>query len=153
MSPRLVPMDKFLLDQLVANERDPLVSEICSGPNFAALALQRPNLSFAMLDGGELVAGGGLVPLWHGRAEAWQLTSRRARPRQLAAAAKFARQVMDARQRDPAFRRIEAFVRADAGWALSFLRALGFVREGLLRAWDPAGRDMWICSRISETAR
>lgn len=148
MSPRLVPMDRFLLDQLIAVERDPMTAEMCSGDGFAQRALAVSGLSYAMLDGAELIGGGGLVPMWPGRAEAWQLTSRHARPRQLVRGVAMAAHVLDARQRDPSFRRIEAYVRCDQVWALSFIAGLGFAREGRLAAWDPGGRDVWICSRV-----
>lgn len=150
MSARLIAMDKFLLDQLVALERDPLTAEMCSGDLFAQRVLPLRGLTWALLDGGDLVGGAGLVPMWPGRAEGWQLTSRHARPRQLALAVRMARQVLDDRQRDPTFRRIEIYVRAGAIWCASFVKALGFEREGLLKRWDPAGRDMWICSRVRE---
>jgi hypothetical protein len=146
---RLVPLDHFLLDQLLHLERDPMTAEMSAGPRFAQRVLPS-GLSYALLDGGDLIGGGGLVQMWPGRAEAWQLTSRFARPRQLVAAAHFAARQMDERQRDPAFRRIEAFVRVGSTWALSFIAALGFVREGLLDAWDPAGRAVWICARVRE---
>lgn len=152
MNPRLIPMDRFLLDRLVAEERDPLTAEFCASEPFARRVLALPGLAFALLDGADLVAGAGLVPMWHGRAEAWQLTSRHARPRQLVAAARIARTVLDKRQCDPAFRRIEIYVRAGAQWCASFIAALGFEREGLLKRWDAAGRDMWICARVREAS-
>jgi hypothetical protein len=150
---RLIPLDHLLLKQLLLLERDPLTAEMASGGAFALRAVAFNGLSFALVEGGELIAGGGLVQIWPGRAEAWQLTSRHARPRQLAAAAAAARDTMDKRQRDPAFRRIEAYVRACEPWAVSFIRALGFVREGVLKAWDPAGRDVWLCARVRECAK
>lgn len=147
---RLVPLDSFLLQQLIQMERDALTAEMCTGQSFALRAVAFNGLAFALLDGGDLIAGGGLVQMWPGRAEAWQLTSRFARPRQLLAAVHIGRRVMDDRQRDPAFRRIEAYVRACEPWAQSFSKGLGFVREGILRRWDPAGRDVWICARVRE---
>lgn len=150
MSPRLVPLDRFLLAQLVREERDPVTAEMASGEVFAQRALAIRGLSYALLDGGTLVAGGGLVPMWPGRAEAWQLTSTLARPRQLALGVKMARRILDARQRDPAFRRIEMFVRCRQAWACSFILGLGFVLEGRLKRWDPRGDDVWLCSRVRE---
>lgn len=150
MSARLVALDEFLARRLIHLERDELTAEMCGSDAWVRRILQYPALSFAMLDGGEVIGGGGLVPMWSGRAEAWQLSSRFARPRQLVAGVKLARAWLDQRQRDPVFRRVEAFVRKDHKWAFSFIDALGFVREGVLRNWDPRGRDVWICARIAE---
>jgi hypothetical protein len=152
MSARLVAMDGFLLGDLIDSERDGLTAQMCRSTAFMSRVLALPGLAFALLDGGEVVAGAGLVPMWHGRAEAWQLTSRHARPRQLVAAARIAARELDRRQCDPAFRRIEIYVLAGARWCASFVAALGFEREGLLRRWDPAGRDMWICGRVREVS-
>lgn len=148
MSARIVPLDAFLLDRLVQAERDPLTAELCAHPAWASRVLAIPGLAYAVLDGPDLVAGGGLVPMWPGRAEAWALVSRFARKRQLVKAVQLAAQTVAARQRDPSFRRIEMFVRCDPSWCRSFIAGLGFVREGLLKAWDPAGRDVWMCARI-----
>lgn len=151
MSPRLVAMDAVLLQRLLDEERDPVVRDYCTPENFISRVLI-DGLSFALLEGEMLVAGAGVVPLWPGRAEAWQLTSRHARPRQLVAGARIAAAFMDRLQADPAFRRIEIYVRDGARWCGSFVAALGFAREGLLRHWDPAGRDTWICSRVRGAA-
>lgn len=152
MSPRLVPLDRFLLDRLVAAERDPITAQQVSHDGFAPRVLAVQGLAYALLDGGMPMAGFGLVTHWHGRAEAWQLSSRHARPRQLAMAARMGSRLMDARQRDPAYRRVEAYVQCSQRWALSFIETLGFERKCVLAQWDPAGRDVWFCERIREAA-
>lgn len=144
---RLVKLDQLLLAIAVEQERDAVTAEYACRDAFAAQALSGP--SFALIDGGELVGAGGLVPHWPGRAEGWWLTSKWARPRQLVRAVHLAREFLDRCQRDPAFRRIEMFVRAEAHWAFSFVEALGFHLEGVLKAWDPIGRDMLLCARIA----
>lgn len=149
---RIVPLDRLLLSELVAHERDPLVAEMASGPLYADMAMLSASLgnAFAMIDGAHVVAGAGLTLRWQGRVEAWALVTTFARPRHLAALVREGRSLMARRQRDPAYRRIEAFVRDGAQWcAKDFARALGFTVEGWLRAWDPAGRDYLICARIA----
>lgn len=150
MTVRFVPLDRFLLDRAVDLERDPLTAEMASGDGFAERVLPLRGLSVGVLDGGNIVGAGGLVPLWPGRAEGWWLVSRQARPRQLAQATRLAVQLMDRRQRDPTFRRIEAWVRADAPYARSFLKALGFAAPSLQPRWDTKGRDHLFAYRIRE---
>lgn len=148
MSARIVALDRFLLDRLVAGERDPLTAEMAEGDGFARRALSGP--CNAMIDGGEVVVGGGLTVMWMGRAEAWLLVSRAARPRHLVMAARFCARVLEKRQRDPMYRRIEMFVRAGERWSESFAASLGFVREGRLRRWDAQGRDYLLFARVVE---
>lgn len=144
---RLVPLDPLLLSLAVAQERDCVTAAFAAAPGYVAQALSGP--AFALLDGGDLIGAGGLVPHWRGRAEGWWLTGQCARPRHLVRAVRLAREFLDASQCDPAFRRIEIFIRAGEPWASSFARALGFTCEGRLQAWDPAGRDMVLFARIA----
>jgi hypothetical protein len=102
-----------------------------------------------MLEAGVPVAAFGLVKIWPGRAEGWQLSSRLARPRQLLAAARAAAALLDHHQRDADFRRIEMTVHCHCGWALSFAKALGLTVKTRLDKWDPAGRDVWFCERVA----
>lgn len=147
---RIVPMDRHLLGRLVESERDPLTAEMSSGTHYAdrVMVAASHGLAFAMLDGGEVPVGGGLMMLWPGRAEGWWLVSREARPRHLALAARASARLLDRRQRDPAFRRIECFVRSGERWSTRFAEAMGFRQEGFHRAWDPAGRDYRCFARV-----
>lgn len=142
---RLVKLDALLLKSAIAAERDPVVAEFASRDAFAAAVFAGP--AYAAIDGGVLVAAGGLILHWQGRAEAWSLISRYARPRQLVKAIRMTRIVLDVVQGDAAFKRIEMFARCDC--ALSFAAALGFAQEGRLKAWDPIGRDMALFARIA----
>lgn len=146
MRTRLVWLDEDLLAEAVELERDPLIAEMASGPQFAARVLS--GAAYAVLEGLELVAAGGLVLYWAGRAEAWALVSRRATRRQIVEAIAHGRRVLDKRQRDPSYRRIEMHVR-DAHYARTFGHALGFRLAGAETAWDPAGRDYLLFERIA----
>lgn len=147
----VLPMTEPLLRQLVALERDRETAELCRYPQFAERVLQGP-VRYALVEGGEPVVGFGLIKIWPGRAEAWQLTSSRARPRQLVEAARKAVAILDAAQADPQFRRVEMFVHCHCAWALSFIKALGFKARLRMDKWDPRGRDVWFCERIREAA-
>lgn len=144
----VVALDTFLLDQMVTLERDEITAAAAKTPAFREKVLSGCP-AYAMLDGAVPVAAFGLVPSWHGRAEGWQLSSRLARPRQLTAAARAARTLLDMHQEDPAFARIEMVVHCHCGWALSFAKALGLTVKARLDRWDPAGRDVWFCERLA----
>lgn len=143
-----LPLSDGLLRQLVALERDRDTAELCDYPQFSERVLAGP-VRYALVEGGEPVVGFGLIKIWDGRAEAWQLTSRKARPRQLVQAARKAVEILDAAQADPKFRRVEMFVHCHCAWSLSFIEALGFEARLRMAKWDPRGRDVWFCERIS----
>lgn len=143
MSARLVTLDAFLLGELIDNARDRVDAEWAAAPEIRELMLGLPHLSFAMIDGPHVVAGGGLIPSHSGRACCWSLISQFARPRHVANGLR----LLDAFVGIVEFRRVEAFVRAGAKWSC-YLEHAGFVREGLMRAWDAAGRDHFIYARV-----
>ena len=145
---RLVKLDALLLEIAIEAERDPVTAARAADEHYKTQALTPPASAYAVLDRDVLVAAGGFLIHWKGRAEAWSLISRHARPRQLVKAVRMARIVIDECQRDGAFRRVEMLVRAECPWALSFAQALGFAAEGRLHAWDPLGRDMLLFARI-----
>lgn len=149
-APRLVRLSRPLLDMAVALERDPLMAEMATGDGFAVRALAVPDLAVACLRGGYLVAAGGLIPHWPGRAEAWALVSVNSSPRDVTAAVRLARRWLDDRQRNPMFRRIECFVRSAAAWRRSFMHGLGFEFETDLTGWGPDGSDFAIFARVTE---
>jgi hypothetical protein len=103
---------------------------------------------FAAFVDGELVGMGGLVPYWHGHAEAWLAVRRSIGARQLVPALRVGRQWLDGRQALPAFRRLQAYIRCSEPWCESFARAMGFELEGVLRAWGPDGSDHALYGRV-----
>lgn len=149
---RIVPLDRHLLSRLVEAERDPLTSEISSGGYFIDRAMWAAShgLAFAMIDGAEVPVGGGLMPAGPGRAsaEGWWLIAGCARKRHLVRAARASLKFLNLRQRDPAYRRIEIFVRAAEAWSESFARTMGFELEGLHKSWDVLGRDYRCFARV-----
>lgn len=146
--PRMVPLTPELLQAIAAAEIDGLTSEMAGHPSFTMNALQ-DGLSFAMLDGGYLIAAGGLFPLWSQRWMGWGLVTSFARPRHLAFATRWARAWLDRKQRNPVFRRVEFTMLADQPWRESFAQALG-VTEGLgpVACYDPKGRSHWLYARV-----
>lgn len=141
-SMRLVPLDRDLLREAHRLERDDTIRKISN--------IERVPLApgAAALDGGELVACGGLAPSWDGRAEAWALISKHARLRQIVQATRLARGWLDRLQRDAKFARLDIYIRADVRWRKSFARALGLEETALLKQWGPQAMDFVMYERI-----
>lgn len=95
--------------------------------------------------GGRPVACCGLMDIWPGRAMAWAFIAEDV-GRHMVGVTKAVRKFLDMR----APRRCEMYVDAgfDAGYRWAEL--LGFRREGLLRSFDPDGRDQVLYARIRE---
>lgn len=146
-APRLVPLTPELLAWAVLEERDPLAAEMAEGQAVARRLLNQ--WGFALIGRGHVLAAAGLVPRHAGRAECWLLVGREARPRDLVPELRRARLTLDKRQRDPFFRRLEAYVQWAPAWREPFMAALGFSLDGFLEAWDPAGRDYGLYSRVA----
>lgn len=147
---RFVRLDRHLLDRLIAEERDPhqaemARTEIVAGKMMLASSYK---LGYAMVEGGDVLIGGALIPHFWGFAEACCFISYRTRPRHLVEAARWAKDFLDRRQRNPQFRRVQMFVRCDEPWSFSFPNALGFHWEGRHPAWDAAGRDYHCFGRV-----
>jgi hypothetical protein len=143
----IVPLTPGLHKLAVEAERDPLLAE--RSDNAAAEARHCNQWGFALIGRGQVLACAGLVPIWAGRAEAWLMVSREATNADLVPAMRHGRTVLDKRQRDPFFRRIEIHVRWDAPWRRSFTRALGFTLDACLKAWGPGGIDFGLYSRVA----
>jgi hypothetical protein len=143
----IVPLSRELLKFAIAECRDPLQAEMSEGENFAARAVNP--WGYALLGRGHVLAAAGLMPIWAGRIEAWIIVGREATPRDLVPALRHARAEMDKRQRQPFFARIEAYVRCEEPWALSFIAACGMTIEGRMEHWDPLGRAYYLCARVA----
>ncbi len=148
---RIVPLTKELLAGALLEERDPLAMRQAQHPFWWDQFLAEGSVGGALIGGGRVLAAAGLIPQVPGRALAWLMLSPAADRRARVLALRHVRGVMDRRQADPAFRRIEMFVRAAEPWCGSFGRIMGFEREGLLRAWDELGRDYVLFARVRES--
>lgn len=99
---------------------------------------------------GRVIAVGGLIPMWKGRAIGWTyLTDRLNRADLLhihRCAAIFLRQA----ERQMGLWRIEASVREDFGPGHKWAGMLGFRPEGIQRRYDPAGNDYMAYVRLKE---
>jgi hypothetical protein len=94
---------------------------------------------------GEVMAIGGIEPIWTGRAMAFIFISRNAGPH-FRSVHKVVRSFLD----NAPFRRIEASV--DVGFAegARWMKMLGFELEGYMRAYRPDGSDMLLYAKVKE---
>lgn len=144
---RTIPLTADLLVQ-AAEMSDGQMSSLLAAETFARILT--PGLSFAVLDGEQLVSVWGIVPIWHGLAQGWQVFTPLARPRHKAGTTRIVRARFDQWNVMPAYRRIEIHVRADQPWRASFAHRLGMTEEpALMRCWDAQGRDYFLYARVA----
>jgi len=97
------------------------------------------------------IAAFGFIEAWPGRGMAWSLLSNRVGRKEMlyihrkaVLAAHTAMNPLTPLN----FRRLETAVRTDFPEAVRWIELLGFTREGLMRAYDAAGDDYYLYSRI-----
>jgi ribosomal protein S18 acetylase RimI-like enzyme len=90
----------------------------------------------------------GIQPSWRGRAEGWTLSSPAATARHWGRMLGPAIETLD-RAHAAGYRRIEAVVDGEHAEGLRWVTRLGFEVESLMEAYDPNGRDCFMCKRIS----
>lgn len=98
---------------------------------------------------GKVVMCAGVISLWPGVAEGWALTSRDAR-RSGVTLTRQARRLIEMAARAKGYRRVQMAVRADYAQGRRWAEALGFVSEGIMRAYGPDGADHVRYARIFE---
>lgn len=106
-------------------------ASLCNGKAYAAVV------------GGQIVAAGGLVEMWEGRAHAWALVGVEA-GRHWVAIHRATLRAFDAHP----FRRVETAVASSFRPGHRWAEMLGFVREGCMRAYAPGGDDCDLYARV-----
>jgi RimJ/RimL family protein N-acetyltransferase len=101
------------------------------------------------LIGGRVAGVGGVLPQWRGRAVAWALIAEILTAREFLRAHHKVAAVLATARRD-GWRRIETTVDAGFDAGHRWVRALGFVPEGLMRGYSPEGRDHVLYAQLSE---
>lgn len=95
-----------------------------------------------------LIFCGGVIPQWEGRAIAWALLSKSVDRYDMIWIHRQVHWVLQT-QVENGYHRIEAHVHEPFTAAHRWVGMLGFVSEGLMRRYDPQGRDMRLYARIS----
>lgn len=90
----------------------------------------------------------GLVPIWHGRAEAWTCISRAVGRHEMLWLHKHVLAYLHDAQREERFRRIEAWTLNRFREGHRWLNMLGFEPEAVLRSYTPQGDDVMMYARI-----
>lgn len=108
-----------------------------------AQAIAQTDAFTAFIDG-RIVGCAGFIQPWPDRATCWALIAAGLTLRQMVQITRAVKSAIELR----AERRLEATCDSDFDGAHSWLRHLGFAREGTLRAYTPAGRDNDMYSRI-----
>lgn len=100
-----------------------------------------------LLDG-NIIGLSGVVPLWHGRVQAFAFYGLGVTQRDFSFIFRSTKRWLDETQKKAAFRRVEATVLTSFEKAHNFARHLGFKAEGEMEAYDLDGRTHTLYSRI-----
>lgn len=92
---------------------------------------------------GEVMAIGGVEPIWENRAVAFMFISGNSGPH-FRSVHKAVRDFLD----NTPFRRVEAYVDVGFKEGVRWMKMLGFELEGHMRAYGPDGRDMLLYARV-----
>ncbi|MCX4154998.1 MULTISPECIES: hypothetical protein [Paraburkholderia] len=93
---------------------------------------------------GRIVGCAGFIPQWEGRAVCWALVARTVTKRDWVEIDRAVRRAIEMRHEH----RLEATCDTDFPGGHTWLRHLGFVREGTLKAYTPDGRDNDLYARV-----
>lgn len=110
-----------------------------------AKSLHASGRGLSLFINGELVAAGGVVPLWEGVAEGWILACEPFKSNKKMVYKLIKKYMVDA---VAAYSRIQIVVRKDNMTTIRFAEALGFVNEGLMRKYDVQGNDYYRMARV-----
>lgn len=101
----------------------------------------------AVWHGDKLIAVGGIVWLWDGVGEAWVILHTNADEVKMGAY-RAVRTLFFLLMEEGAYRRVQAMVRTDWERAVKMIEALGFVREGTMKAYFPDGTDAYLYAMV-----
>lgn len=90
----------------------------------------------------------GVIPQWEGRAIAWALLADSVDRYDMIWIHRQVEWILQTQIKN-GYRRIEAHIHEPFTAAHRWIRMLGFVSEGLMRRYDPLGRDMRLYARIT----
>lgn len=108
-----------------------------------------PGLSHVMHDEGRIMCCFGVFPEWPGRALAWSIITKSARPREIVSGVKVCAEWFSQIQLNPQFRRLEMMMSAGHAWCDGYTKALGFTLEGRCVAFGQDGSDFLMYARIA----
>ena len=99
-----------------------------------------PKHGVAYLDGGEIHAVAGIVPLWEGVGEAWAIPTKHIGRRKIVIGRHF-KNTFHMVANDLKMRRVQAAVKVGYKEAHNLARFVGMTEEGLMKKYGPDGAD------------
>ncbi len=129
-------MQEVKVDSHEEMERDQTVDVILESA-FPEAILER--YARSMIHDHRVLACFGIWPMWPGVAKAWSMISQEARMRWAKSLYKSVKELLDAAEERDSLTRIEATVRYGHPSAHSWIRHLGFEREGLMKNYGMGG--------------
>ena len=97
-----------------------------------------------------VIAIGGLIQRWQGRAELWLVLGDNLTRSDMLFMYRTVSTFLDECQKDPAYRRLETTALEGFEPEHRWLRMLGFSAEAVMPAYDPDGQTHWLYSRIAQ---
>lgn len=140
--PELVPFNPAHLESLSLRVEQKSMRQLFS-PEYGRALAEHGVHTYSVVDQGEILLCMGLMPLWGRVAEAWMLVG----PDVWRASTYLYRLLSWGLPTLP-FKRIQATVRCDFAVGQRFAERLGFVNEGIMRAYDLEGLDVYRYARV-----
>ena len=104
--------------------------------------------SRTMLKDGRPTVCAGLIPRWHGNADAWLWIDEGAENRDIARAGREVTKFLDHMQSFGQYRRVQTTVNVEYESWNNWCKSLGFEYEGVAAKYDPLGNDHCMYARI-----
>lgn len=130
-------------DQLVFDTSQDYMRDFLSEAALDLEPLVKQDLVWTGEHNGKVVAMGGVVPVWHNRAQAWMWMSE-VSGRHMITIHREVKKFLDACP----VPRIEAHVNVGFKPGVRWMQMLGFEMEGYMRKFGPSGADMLLFARV-----
>lgn len=145
----LIPFVPYHVARIELQQTQEKDAAYCTPERAAALV---NDMAWSVIQGDEIWASGGILPVWEGRAIAWALLSHRIGPSRFRRIHTLVKRGLEEAHRR-GYWRIETTVDPEFDNAARWVAALGFRYEGRMRKFGPDGRDHLLVARVREPAR
>ena len=106
------------------------------------------NLSFTGVLNGQIIACGGIYPIWDGVGDAWFIGTNMVFNHPIKVT-KIVKKYLIELMSGNNFHRVQAYVRHDWEDAQRWIEVLGMQKEGIVRKYSPDGRDHILFSKVT----
>jgi len=108
---------------------------------------QTSRYSFTGVKDGEIVAVGGMMPMWEGVGEGWAITSTLIH-KEIFWFHRFVVRDIVGKMKERKIHRLQATVHQDNTISMKWLKRMNFIEEGCLHKYSPDGADYYMYARI-----